>query len=104
MRQTRQHRMSYIAKRFVMFFSLICFMVSPKEIGKADAQVFILDDDEFLMNDRAMASGDFPIPVPPQGGSTGELDWTLPAPLGDGLVPLLGLGVAYLLGKKRKKE
>lgn len=103
MRQTRQHRMSYIAKRFVMLFALICFMVSPKEIGRVDAQVFILDDDEFMMNDRATATT-FPIPVPPQGGTTGELDWTLPAPLGDGLVPLLGLGVAYLLGRKRKKE
>lgn len=103
MRQTRQHRLSYIAKRFVMLFSLICFMVSPKEIGKADAQVFIMDEDEFMQSDRSISYTPGLVPVPPQGGEAGELDWVY-TPLGDGLVPLLGLGVAYLLGRKRKKE
>lgn len=100
MKAQRQHRLSYMAKRFVMFFALACILVSPKGIGKAEAQVFIMDEEEFMQSDRGIAYNPGMIPIPPQGEQT---DWIY-APLGDGLVPLLGLGMAFLLSKRRKKD
>ena len=100
MKQHRMHRISYIAKRFIIIFALTCVMVSPKEIGMADAQVFIISDEEYMNNTR-YGTGDINnVPILPQGG---QLDWTL-APIGDGVLLLLGLGGAYLFGKRRKRE
>ena len=94
------HIISYIAKRFIIIFALTCVMVSPKEIGQADAQVFIISDEEYMNNTR-YGTGDINnVPLLPQGG---QLDWTL-APIGDGVLLLLGLGGAYLFGKRRKRK
>lgn len=100
MKQHKMHRISYIAKRFIIIFALTCVMVSPKEIGQADAQVFIISDEEYMNNTR-YGTGDINnVPILPQGG---QLDWTL-APIGDGVLLLLGLGGAYLFSKRRKRE
>lgn len=66
----------------------------------ANAQVFILSDEEFSNNKRANAPGAGPL-VPYQGG---DLDQTLYTPLGGGMAILAALGGAYLLGKKRQKK
>lgn len=100
MKQHRMHRINYIAKRLIVILALACFMVSPKEIGQADAQVFIISDEEYMNNTRYGTSDINNVPILPQGG---QLDWTL-APIGDGVLLLLGLGGAYLFGKRRKRK
>lgn len=68
----------------------------------ANAQVFILSDEEFANNKRANAPGAGPL-APYQGG---DLDQTLDnySPVGSGIALLAALGGAYLLGKKRQKK
>lgn len=100
MRKYTTHRINEMMKRAIMVVALCGFLVSPKEIGQADAQVFIISDEEYMNNTR-YGTGDINnVPILPQGG---QLDWTL-APIGDGVLLLLGLGGAYWLGKKRKKK
>lgn len=99
MKQNRKHRISYIAKRFIIILALICVMVSPMDIGQADAQIFIMSEDEYMNNSRLNPTYGM-VPILPQGG---QEDWIL-APLGDGVLLLLGLGGAYLFGKRRKRE
>ena len=67
--------------------------------GSMRAQVFIMDED-YGQNIRLKESESF-IPVPYQGTS---LDEYLYAPLGEGWLLLAGLGGAYLLRKKSKRE
>lgn len=99
MRQHKMHRISNIAKRFIVVFVLTCVMASPMEIGQADAQIFIMSDEEYMNNSRLSAPQGM-VPILPQGG---QQDWIY-TPLGDGVLLLLGLGGAYLFGKRRKKE
>ena len=50
--------------------------------------------------DKGMMKGDVVSPgVPGHGSDTDE-----PAPLGSGVAVMLGLGAAYLVGKKRNEE
>ena len=63
----------------------------------AKAQVFIIDDDEFV-NNRAYS--EFGVPNP-QTYDSGE-DWYVPA--GEGIFVLAGLAGAYLLGKRKKEQ
>ena len=49
---------------------------------------------------RGGDEGDPLMPVIPEMGENGDVD----APLGSGIALLMGLGGAYLVGKKRKKE
>ena len=63
----------------------------------AKAQVFIIDDDEFV-NNRTTS----PMGVPnPQIYNSGE-DWFVPA--GEGIFVLAGLAGAYLLGKRKREQ
>ena len=62
-----------------------------------NAQILIMDD-EFEGTLR-QETDEF-VFVTPMDGS--DIDQYLP--LGDGLLALTGLGVAYLLGKRRKKD
>ena len=66
----------------------------------ANAQVFILSDEEFSNNKRANAPASGPL-VPYQGG---DFDQTLYTPLGSGWLVLDGLGTAYLMSKRRKND
>ena len=100
MRKHRVHKISEMMKRVFAVLALCFFLVSPKEIGQADAQILIMDDDEYMASSRSVTENPFAYMVPTQGG---QYDWVY-APLGDGIVPLLGLGLAYLVGRKRKKE
>lgn len=100
MRKRTEHRINGVMKRVIMMLALCCFLVSPKEIGQADAQVFIVDDDEYMNSNRASTPSIGIIPVPTQGD---QLDWIY-APLGDGVLLLLGLGGLYLGGKRKKEK
>lgn len=56
----------------------------------------------FDKQDRSMMKdGETPTPFPP--GGHGESS-NQPAPLGSGVAVLVGLGAAYLIGKKRNEE
>ena len=51
-------------------------------------------------NAKDTGSGDVAMPMlPPHGSDENE-----PAPLGSGIAVLMGLGAAYLVGKKRREE
>ena len=99
MKQHRQNRISSIAKQLIIIFAITSVMVSPRTIGQANAQVFILSEDEYINSERLPTPNGM-VPVVPQGGN---LDWIL-APVGNGVWLLLGLGGAYLFGKRRKQE
>jgi hypothetical protein len=99
MKQHRLHRISYVAKRIIVVGALACLLVSSKEIGQAEAQIFILNDEEYLNSNRGAFSPGM-VPVLPQGTNT---DFTY-APLGGGWLLLGGMGCAYLLCKRRKKD
>ena len=66
---------------------------------KAEAQVFILDEQEYNNNNRSGRS-ESDLPVLPNLGSTQDQDPF--APVGEGILLLGCLGGAYLLGKRRK--
>lgn len=51
-------------------------------------------------NAKDTGSGDVDMPMLPPHGS----DANNPAPLGSGIALLMGLGAAYLVGKKRREE
>ena len=51
-------------------------------------------------NAKDTGSGDVAMPMLPPHGS----DANNPAPLGSGIALLMGLGAAYLVGKKRREE
>lgn len=86
-------------KRVIMMLALLCVMTSPHEIEKAEAQVFILSEEEYVDSERPTTSGTF-IPVLPQGEGD---DWIY-TPVGDGLLALVGMAGLYMAGKKRKKK
>lgn len=94
-----QHKINYIGKRIVMLIAMALFLTNPKEIGQADAQVFIMSDEEFSNTERVVVPSGGLVPVAPQGY---EEDWIY-SPLGDGLIMLAALSGAYLM-KKRKKS
>ena len=99
MRRHKRHRISEMMKRAIVVVALCGFLVSPKEIGQADAQIFIMSDEEYMNNSRLTPPPGY-VPILPQGG---QEDWIY-APLGDGLLLLLGLGGAYWMGRRRKKR
>ena len=51
-------------------------------------------------NAQDLVSEDVATPLLPPHGSEGDVD----APLGSGIALLMGLGAAYLVGKKRREE
>ncbi len=94
-----QHKINYIGKRIVMLIAMALFLTNPKEIGQADAQVFIMSDEEFSNTERVVVPNGGLVPIAPQDL---EQDWIY-SPLGDGLIMLAALSGAYLM-KKRKKS
>lgn len=73
--------------------ALIALLSVSKEINRADAQVFILSDEEFQFAQRAQ-SGSGILPHLPDNDSTTD-DY---APIDGGILLLGCLGGAYLLG------
>ena len=99
MKAHKRHKISYMGKRMVMLVVMVLFLTSPKEIDRADAQVFIMSDEEFSNTERVVVPNGGLVPVAPQDL---EEDWIY-SPLGDGLIMLAALSGAYLM-KKRKKS
>ena len=79
------------ARKHIAFAALMLCM------APANAQIFILTDEEFANLNRTGKPNS--IIVPTQGS---DLDQTLYAPLGNGIALLAALGGAYLAGKRRK--
>lgn len=80
-------------KKLIMTIAIATMFVAP-----AMAQVFL--DDEDINGNRANGGSQLVINNPAVYDS-GE-DWY--APVGEGIVLLVGLAGAYLVGKRRKEE
>ena len=84
-------------KRIFTILSLTVLMVAASL--KAEAQILIVDEQEYLNSDRNRVTvSDLP-QMPIQGVTTDQY-----APVGSGILVLGCLGGAYLLGKRRKKD
>ena len=84
-------------KRIITILSLTVLLMAASL--KSEAQILIVDDQEFLNSNRNGTSAEN-LPIIPQLGLTTDQY----APLGGGWLVLGCLGGAYLLGKRRKKE
>jgi hypothetical protein len=80
-------------KRVLTIVAALALAITP-----AVAQVFI-DEDEMNENRGTMATGGFGAMVPQQ-----DVFFDQYIPVGDGLLLLGGLGITYLLGKRKKDE
>ena len=77
----------------------LLLMLASVSVNKAQAQIFILSDEEYHSSLRGGTQpGDLPI-IPGMDVTTDQY-----APLGGGWLLLGCLGGAYLLGKRRKQE
>ena len=82
------------AKKYMILAAVLLLSVA------ATAQVFILSEEDYENSKRTTTpSGPF---IPYQGGDMDQSDGVMP--VGNGWLVLAGLGGAYLLGKRRKKE
>lgn len=70
-------------------------------LQSAFGQIIYTEEDAGLNPRSGIKSDQLGVMVPMQGVDADQ--WKL-APLGNGIMLLAGLGGAYLLGKKRKKE
>ena len=68
-------------------------------ITPAMAQIFLDDEYENVGRNRCNPPGEFHVMVPSE-----NVNYDQYVPVGEGLVLLTGLGVAYLLGKRKKNE
>lgn len=85
-------------KRNIIISVLLAVLFATASFNSANAQVFIMEDDDY--NYRDPEPGGFVIhDITPEHDTT--WDYT---PIGDGLWLLGGLAGAYLLGKRRKKD
>ena len=85
-------------KNSIVILSLLALLMTAS-LPKANAQIFIIDEEEYLNSSRSRVTNG-QLPIIPQLGSTQDQY----APLG-GSVWILGcLGGAYLIGKRRKKD
>ena len=86
-------------KRMISVMTIMTLMFGTTMLPKANAQVFLMNEEEEIGTARpTITNTDFPI-VPTQNVTYDQL-----APLGEGLLLLTALGGCYLLGKKRKEE
>ena len=80
-------------KRVLTIVAALALAITP-----AMAQVFI-DDDDYNGNRAWQSEGDFGVMVPQQ-----NVNYDQHVPVGEGLALLTGLGLAYLVGKRKKDE
>lgn len=92
---------SHMGNRLVKWTAALAVALCLMTSGRAYAQFFMIDDDEYYGNKRSSVPGGSLVPIGPQGVT---YDWIEdPAPLGDGVLVLLGFGGSYLLKKRKKK-
>jgi hypothetical protein len=84
-------------KSNIIILSLMAFLMAASL--KSEAQILIVDEQEFLNNQRSGTSAEN-LPIIPQLGLTTDQY----APLGGGWLVLGCLGGAYLLGKKKSRK
>jgi hypothetical protein len=86
-------------KRMISVMTVVALIFGTAMLPKANAQMFILSEEEEIGTSRTtITNTDFPI-VPTQNVTYDQL-----APLGEGILLLTALGGCYLLGKRRKEE
>lgn len=87
-------------KKRLTTLTLLALLVGLQPVNHTQAQILILDENEFNNNSRAAGGGGM-LPIIPTLNSTNDQY----APLGGGEVLLLScLGGAYLLGRRKKRE
>lgn len=82
-------------KRILTIVAALTMAITP-----AMAQIF-MDDEEWTDDRVQRCEGEFGVMVPEQGVDYDQ--WKF-APVGEGLALLTGLGIVYLLGKRKKDE
>lgn len=87
MRKTKKHLV------LIATMALLALSIPVK------AQIFLMDDD--MEHSMRVSYSQYDVPVPYQGGDS---DQYIYVPLSSGMTLLAGMGAAYLLRKKRKKE
>ena len=101
MKAQKSYRMNPSMKSIVAAIALLFALCSPTLTKHADAQIFIVPEDDYLNNRTGISDGTL-VPITPQGL---VYDWIdVYTPLGEGWLLLAGLGGAYLLGKQRKRK
>ena len=85
--------MSKFTKKSILFLAVLMAMT----MSSAKAQVFIADNEVEGLSRQA--DGEYVLVVPYVGSESDQY-----APLGEGVLLLMGLGGAYLLKKAKKKE
>ena len=86
-------------KRMISVMTIVALLFGAAVLPKANAQVFIMSEEEEIGTARpSITNTDFPI-VPTQNVTYDQL-----APLGEGIMLLAALGGCYLVGKRRKEE
>lgn len=84
--------MKQMMKKTMVLLTVLIMTVAPLK-----AQVFIADDEfEGMMR---LAESEYVLVVPNQASDADQF-----TPIGDGVLLLAGLGGAYLLRKRKKKE
>ena len=84
-------------KRIISAMTIVVLMFGAVVMPQANAQVFLMNEEEEIGTSRpTITNTDFPI-VPSQNVTYDQL-----APLGEGLLLLTAMGGLYLMGKRRK--
>ena len=82
-------------KRILTIVAALTMAITP-----AMAQIFI-EDDEWSDNRVQKSEEEFGVMVPKENVDYDQWKYT---PVGEGVVLLAGLGLAYLVGKRKKDE
>jgi len=91
-------RSKTMKKNSIIIMSLLALLMTAS-LPKANAQIFIIDEEEYLNSSRSRVTNG-QLPIIPQLGSTQDQY----APLGGGVWILGCLGGVYLLGKRKNRR
>lgn len=88
-------------KNILTTIALFALLLFSNSINKANAQVFIMTEDEYHYSNRTPSAG---IGILPDLPDDNDLTSDAYAPLGNGILVLGWLSGAYLLGRRRKHD